>query len=232
MDVNECSPICYCSSILTPLLYKYTLRSPLELDLPKGKKTGAQLGVGEENLAGQIKSALGYDCVNNDTVLELIRGLRLHGDKLLRQLKEEDFYRAQLGLGHAYSSTEVKFNVNRSDNMIIQAINLLDQLDKDFNPFSMRVREWYGWHFPALVKIVNDNKGLDERLKIASNFAKMVVADENEEGEVLLAPSTVVATSGNRKSTEDEGEKSKKKKKRKASRPIQMKGSGGKTFRM
>ncbi|KAJ3380468.1 snoRNP complex protein nop56 [Entophlyctis sp. JEL0112] len=205
MDVNECSPICYCSSILTPLLYKYTLRSPLELDLPKGKKTGAQLGVGEENLAGQIKSALGYDCVNNDTVLELIRRLRLHGDKLLRQLKEEDFYRA---LGHAYSSTEVKFNVNRSDNMIIQAINLLDQLDKDFNPFSMRVREWYGWHFPALVKIVNDNKGLDERY--ACKLARYsVVADENEEGEVLLAPSTVVATSGNRKSTEDEGEKSK-----------------------
>jgi hypothetical protein len=21
----------------------------------------------------------------------------------------------------------------------------------------MRVREWYGWHFPELVKIVNDN---------------------------------------------------------------------------
>ena len=64
---------------------------------------------------------------------------------------------AQLGLGHAYSRTKVKFNVNRSDNMIIQGIALLDQLDKDVNTFSMRIREWYSYHFPELVKIVSDN---------------------------------------------------------------------------
>jgi nucleolar protein 56 len=51
----------------------------------------------------------------------------------------------------------VKFNVNRVDNMIIQAIALLDTLDKDINTFVMRVREWYGWHFPELAKIVPDN---------------------------------------------------------------------------
>ncbi len=38
-----------------------------------------------------------------------------------------------------------------------QAIALLDTLDKDINTFVMRVREWYSWHFPELVKIVNDN---------------------------------------------------------------------------
>jgi nucleolar protein 56 len=41
--------------------------------------------------------------------------------------------------------------------MIIQAIALLDQLDKDINTFAMRVREWYSWHFPELKEIVNDN---------------------------------------------------------------------------
>eukprot|EP00850_Spirogloea_muscicola_P005762 SM000026S09011 [mRNA] locus=s26:1030236:1036628:- [translate_table: standard] len=41
--------------------------------------------------------------------------------------------------------------------MIIQSISLLDTLDKDINTFCMRVREWYSWHFPELVKIVNDN---------------------------------------------------------------------------
>lgn len=41
--------------------------------------------------------------------------------------------------------------------MIIQAIALLDQLDKDVNLFSMRIREWYGYHFPELIKIVPDN---------------------------------------------------------------------------
>ena len=45
-----------------------------------------------------------------------------------------------LGLGHSYSRAKVKFNVNRSDNMIIQSISLLDQLDKDINTFAMRIR--------------------------------------------------------------------------------------------
>lgn len=41
--------------------------------------------------------------------------------------------------------------------MIIQGIALLDQLDKDINTFAMRIREWYSYHFPELVKIVPDN---------------------------------------------------------------------------
>eukprot|EP00897_Mesotaenium_endlicherianum_P008455 jgi/Mesen1/7638/ME000004S07901 len=41
--------------------------------------------------------------------------------------------------------------------MIVQAIGLLDDLDKELNTYAMRVREWYGWHFPELAKIVQDN---------------------------------------------------------------------------
>jgi hypothetical protein len=41
--------------------------------------------------------------------------------------------------------------------MIVQAIGLLDDLDKELNTYAMRVREWYGWHFPEMTKIVNDN---------------------------------------------------------------------------
>ena len=43
------------------------------------------------------------------------------------------------------------------DVMIIQAIGLLDDLDKELNTYAMRVREWYGWHFPELGKLVQDN---------------------------------------------------------------------------
>lgn len=52
---------------------------------------------------------------------------------------------------------QVKFDVNRADKHIIQAIAILDTLDKDINTFAMRVREWYSWHFPELLKIVSDN---------------------------------------------------------------------------
>lgn len=41
--------------------------------------------------------------------------------------------------------------------MIIQSIAQLDQMDKDLNTFSMRIREWYSWHFPELKDLVKDN---------------------------------------------------------------------------
>jgi len=68
------------------------------------------------------------------------KGLRLHFPNLVKGLTDQNQNKAQLGLGHAYSRAKVKFNVNRVDNMIIQSIALLDQLDKDINTFSMRIR--------------------------------------------------------------------------------------------
>lgn len=67
-------------------------------------------------------------------------GVRLHFHSLVKGLTALAASKAQLGLGHSYSRAKVKFNVNRVDNMIIQSIALLDQLDKDINTFSMRVR--------------------------------------------------------------------------------------------
>lgn len=134
------------------------LRSLLELNLIKAAKTtSVRLGLTEPGLATSIKLSLGIDCDTSDRSLELIRGVREHAPKLLKGLQADDLTKAQLGLGHSYSRAKVKFNVNRMDNMIIQAIALLDQLDKDVNQFAMRMREWYGYHFPELIKLVPDN---------------------------------------------------------------------------
>jgi nucleolar protein 56 len=138
------------------------LRSDLELNLPKpSKKKKIVLGVQDKNLAGSIKASFpGVECETGETsevVADLLRGLRLHAGKLLKGLQEGDVERAQLGLGHAYSRAKVKFSVQKNDNHIIQAIATLDHLDKAVNTFSMRVREWYGWHFPELIRIVSDN---------------------------------------------------------------------------
>ncbi|KKY15034.1 putative pre-rrna processing nucleolar protein [Phaeomoniella chlamydospora] len=139
------------------------LRSFLELNLPKaGKKAKVSLGVSDKILANSIKASFpGLECETGDTdevTGDMIRGIRQHSDKLLKQLREGDTGTAQLGLGHAYSRAKVKFSVQKNDNHIIQAIAILDQLDKAINTFSMRVREWYSWHFPELVKIVSDNQ--------------------------------------------------------------------------
>lgn len=156
-----------------------TLRSFLELNLikdkkdkkeKKSKKSSFSLGVSDKTLASTIKSELGYDCVCDEVTQELIRGLRLFAGTLLKEFKQEDLEKAQLGLGHSYSRCKVKFNVHRSDNMIIQSSALLDQLDKDINTFAMRMREWYGWHFPELARIISDNK----------TFAKVVLKLPNK----------------------------------------------------
>src|SRR6202000_1738509 len=115
----------------------------------------------DKNLASSIKQAMPHiECETaetNEVVADLLRGIRLYSEKLLKQLQDGDVSRAQLGLGHAYSRAKVKFSVQKNDNHIIQAIATLDQLDKAVNTFSMRVREWYGWHFPELIRIVSDN---------------------------------------------------------------------------
>ena len=141
--------------------YLYTV---LESNLPKGgkkKKHKVTIGVGDRGLASSIKAGFpGVECETGETselVGDLLRGLRLHAEKLLKSLQVGDINRAQLGLGHAYSRARVKFSVQKNDNHIIQAIATIDHLDKAVNTFSMRVREWYGWHFPELVKIVSDN---------------------------------------------------------------------------
>ncbi|XP_036618853.1 nucleolar protein 56 [Trichosurus vulpecula] len=132
------------------------LRLFLETNMP-AKKKKALLGVGDPKIGAAIQEELGYPCQTGGVVAEILRGVRLHFHSLVKGLTEVSASKAQLGLGHSYSRAKVKFNVNRVDNMIIQSISLLDQLDKDINTFSMRVREWYGYHFPELVKIVNDN---------------------------------------------------------------------------
>jgi len=62
-----------------------------------------------------------------------------------------------LGLAHSLSRYKLKFSPDKIDTMIVQAVSLLDDLDKELNNYIMRCREWYGWHFPEMGKVVTDN---------------------------------------------------------------------------
>ncbi|XP_068665601.1 nucleolar protein 56-like [Aristolochia californica] len=191
--LNQCNAVS--EGILTD-----ELRNFLELNLPKvkeGKKQKFSLGVAEPKIGSQILETTQIPCQSNEFVLELLRGVRLHFDRFIKDLKTSDLEKAQLGLGHSYSRAKVKFNVNRVDNMVIQAIFLLDTLDKDINSFSMRVREWYSWHFPELVKIVNDNYLYAKCAKFIVNKAELsedkipglaeILGDEDKAKEIVEA---------------------------------------------
>lgn len=130
----------------------------LDITIPKGrKKDSVILGVSDAKLAAAITEALGINCNHVGVVPEITRGymfntccymslyspfigIRHHFHNLVKGFTLKSSGVAQLGLGHSYSRAKIKFNVNRVDNMIIQSIALLDQLDKDVNTFSMRIR--------------------------------------------------------------------------------------------
>jgi len=93
----------------------------------------------------------------SDNTKEIMRGIRLHLTTLIEGLEETEVKTMALGLSHTLSRFKLKFSPDKVDTMIIQAVGLLDDLDKELNNFAMRLREWYGWHFPEMGKIVTDN---------------------------------------------------------------------------
>ncbi|XP_015789005.1 uncharacterized NOP5 family protein K07C5.4 [Tetranychus urticae] len=126
--------------------------------LEKHGKAKMALGVADPKIGTAIQEKFPrIVCQHTGVVPELLRGIRFHADKLLDLTAKTTIDPAEAGLARSFSRSKVKFNVNRADNMIIQSISLLDQLDKDINTFAMRLREWYSYHFPELLKIVNDN---------------------------------------------------------------------------
>ncbi|CAN6483265.1 unnamed protein product [Victoria cruziana] len=188
-----------CNSISENILTD-ELRNFLELNLPKvkeGKKAKFALGVYEAKLGSQILEATGIPCRSSDFVLEILRGIRLHFERFIKALQQSDLEKAQLGLAHGYSRAKVKFNVNRVDNMVIQAIFLIDTLDKDINLFSMRIREWYSWHFPELAKIVSDNYLYAKVVKLIKDKSSLkeesvsqladALGDEDQAREIFVA---------------------------------------------
>lgn len=136
------------------------LRAFLEENLPSKEKKRRKiiLGVADARIGSAITEEFNVTCSFTDIVPEIMRGIRYHYEKLIEDsVPKDSMFSAESSLGRSISRSKVKFNVNRADNMIIQSIWLLDKLDKDINTFSMRLREWYSFHFPELFKIVNDN---------------------------------------------------------------------------
>uniref|UniRef100_A0A453ARP4 Nucleolar protein 58 n=1 Tax=Aegilops tauschii subsp. strangulata TaxID=200361 RepID=A0A453ARP4_AEGTS len=141
---------------------------------------GETLAVADSKLGNAIKEKLQIDCLHNSAVMELMRGLRNQLTELMSGLAEHDLGPMSLGLSHSLSRYKLKFSPEKVDTMIIQAIGLLDDLDKELNTYAMRVREWYGWHFPELTKIVADNIHYAKAVKMMGNRVNAVNLDFSE----------------------------------------------------
>ncbi|XP_018457788.1 probable nucleolar protein 5-1 [Raphanus sativus] len=153
----------------------------------KANCQGETLAVADSKLGNIIKEKLGINCVHNNGVMELLRGVRSQLSELISGLGDQDLAPMSLGLSHSLARYKLKFSSDKVDTMIIQAIGLLDDLDKELNTYAMRVREWYGWHFPELAKIISDNilyaksvKLMGDRINAAKLDFSEILADEVE----------------------------------------------------
>ncbi|KAI4294762.1 hypothetical protein MLD38_040479 [Melastoma candidum] len=158
---------------------------------------GETLAVADSKLGNAIKEKVHVDCVHNNTVMELMRGVRSQLTELISGLAVQDLAPMSLGLSHSLSRYKLKFSPDKVDTMIVQAIGLLDDLDKELNTYAMRVREWYGWHFPELAKIVQDNILYAKSVKLMgdrSNAAKLDFSEIlSEEVETELKEAALIS---------------------------------------
>ncbi|EPQ26505.1 uncharacterized protein PFL1_05827 [Pseudozyma flocculosa PF-1] len=135
------------------------------VDAADGKgKSKENLIVAESKLASTIAKKLGIQVTYDSELLDLYRGIRENLASLLSSssssdgsLDPRDLNTMSLGLSHSLSRYKLKFSPDKVDTMVVQAIGLLDDLDKEINIYAMRVKEWYGWHFPEMGKIITDN---------------------------------------------------------------------------
>ncbi|KAL8726246.1 MAG: hypothetical protein Q9166_006834 [cf. Caloplaca sp. 2 TL-2023] len=137
------------------------------LDAIKDEKK-ASLAVADPKLASAINKLpqLSLRLISDASTADLYRSIRNHLSSLIPALVPEKLSTMSLGLSHSLSRHKLKFSPDKVDTMIIQAIALLDDLDKELNIYAMRVKEWYGWHFPEMARIVNDNLA----------YAKIIIA--------------------------------------------------------
>ncbi|KAH6915469.1 Nop-domain-containing protein [Coprinopsis sp. MPI-PUGE-AT-0042] len=124
--------------------------------LDKGKGKEAMLVV-DPKLGRSIAKKLSIKIAEESVSTDLWRGIREQLAALLEGLDPKDLATMSLGLSHSLARFKLKFSPDKVDTMVVQAIALLDDLDKEINIYAMRVKEWYGWHFPEMAKIISDN---------------------------------------------------------------------------
>ncbi|RDA87924.1 hypothetical protein CP532_1732 [Ophiocordyceps camponoti-leonardi (nom. inval.)] len=165
-----------------------TLLAALLEDLKAEKK--ASLAVADAKLGTAISNLPQFNisAISGPNTMDMFRGIREHLPSLIPGLEQESIDRMALGLSHSMSRHKLKFSVDKVDSMIIQAIRLLDDMDKELNVFAMRTKEWYGWHFPEMARILNDNLAYARivlaagfRTNIANTDLSDILSEETEE---------------------------------------------------
>lgn len=133
------------------------LKKAIKKAILKPELMGEEMAVADPKLGAKIKEKFDITCVSSNAVQELMSLIRYKIDELIPEWSSDDDMVLQLGTAHGIGRFKLKFSPDKVDTMIVQAVSLLDDLDKELNNYIMRCREWYGWHFPELSKIIPDH---------------------------------------------------------------------------
>lgn len=172
------------------------------------KKLKGDLAIEDKSLAVSLKEEgiKNLQVVHDSKSQELFRGIRQHFNDLMSAdgsagISADDLKAMQLGLSHSLSRYKLKFSADKVDTMVIQAVGLLDELDKEINTYAMRVKEWYGWHFPELQALVAENASYAKlvlKCGMRPEFSKMdlsdILEDESVEASVKEAAEISMGT--------------------------------------
>lgn len=75
---------------------------------------------------------------------------------------------------------ELRHKASERDKIVIEAVNVMDELDKTINTLYGRIREWYGIHFPELEQHITDYSQYFELVKelgSRENFTKSALTE-------------------------------------------------------
>jgi nucleolar protein 58 len=126
---------------------QHFLTKKLKKLLKKSSDNGL-LAVADKALAVSLKQddvlTDAVKIVHDDKTAELFRGIRCYMEELLggpeSNITATDLRKMQLGLSHSLGRYKLKFSADKVDTMVIQAVGLLDELDKEINTYAMRVK--------------------------------------------------------------------------------------------
>ncbi|KAL0234823.1 hypothetical protein PCE1_001859 [Barthelona sp. PCE] len=112
--------------------------------------------VDDPKLGNQLKGDLGLNFMFDNVMMDLFRSIRTQIDTFLEEYSSSSLKNTSVGVAHNLSRYRIQFSANKLDTSLIQAVSILEDLDKQINMISMRIKEWYGQHFPNLEKVVSD----------------------------------------------------------------------------
>lgn len=118
---------------------------------------GGTLIVNDDRLKLSLRKKLGEKFIKIRKKNGIFRTLRKNFSKLFGSLDLKKEKSKTLSTVHSLFGEKIKIAGSKMDAMIVHAIKLFDELEKGINNYSMRLREWYGWHFPELSDFLPDN---------------------------------------------------------------------------